>query len=173
MCSSFAFEFVVIDFTQQSQLISDNRSQKAKDLHMIGNVASSDRYQWYRHTFSECGVVYSDPSGMITSPFYPSLFPFPRQDIICGFGPFNHLYAYGERMNCPYHISQPNGTVINLNFTAWNLYYGDCLEIRDGSLRDSALLGKFCPQIANTEAPPPIRSTQNHIWMRYDFLEWM
>ena len=33
MCSSFAFAFVVGDFTLQSQLISDNKSQKAKDLH--------------------------------------------------------------------------------------------------------------------------------------------
>ena len=74
-------------------------------------------------------------------------------------------------MNFPYHISQPNGTVINLNFSAWNLRYGDCLEIRDGYDGDSALLGKFCPQIANTEAPPSIQSTQNHIWMRYDFTE--
>ena len=33
LCNSFAFEFVVRDFTLQSQLISDNKSQKAKDLH--------------------------------------------------------------------------------------------------------------------------------------------
>ena len=33
LCTSFAFEFVVRDFTVQSQLISNNKSQKAKDLH--------------------------------------------------------------------------------------------------------------------------------------------
>ena len=38
MCSSFAFAFVVGDFTLQSQLISDNKSQKAKDLHISGNL---------------------------------------------------------------------------------------------------------------------------------------
>ena len=31
--SSFAYEFVVRDFTLQSQLISNNKLQKAKDLH--------------------------------------------------------------------------------------------------------------------------------------------
>ena len=86
-----------------------------------------------------------------------------------------YVFPYAERMNCPYHISQPNGTVINLNFTAWNLFYGDCLEIRDGYDGDSALLGKFCrggyPDYENQEAPPPIQSTQNHVWMRYDFME--
>ena len=34
MCSSFAFAFVVGDFTLQSQLMSDNKIQKAKDLHI-------------------------------------------------------------------------------------------------------------------------------------------
>ena len=36
MCSSFGFAFVVGDFTLQSQLISDNKCQKAKDLHSSG-----------------------------------------------------------------------------------------------------------------------------------------
>ena len=113
----------------------------------------------------------------MTSPFYPSYFPFPRLEYsLCGLPlgiwPFN--YAYGDRVNCPYHISQPNGTVINLNFTVWNLFYRDCLEIRDGYDGDSALLGKFCrggyPDYENKEAPPPIQSTQNHVWMRYIFV---
>ena len=37
MCSFFGFAFVVGDYTLQSQLISDNKSQKAKDLHISGN----------------------------------------------------------------------------------------------------------------------------------------
>ena len=38
--SSFAFEFVVIEFTLLSQLIFYNKSQKAKDLHSIGYIPS-------------------------------------------------------------------------------------------------------------------------------------
>ena len=37
MCSSFAFAFVVRDFTLQSKLISNNKSQKAKDVHSCAN----------------------------------------------------------------------------------------------------------------------------------------
>ena len=33
LCSSFAFKFVIRDFTLQSQLISDNKSRETKDLH--------------------------------------------------------------------------------------------------------------------------------------------
>ena len=39
MCSSFAFVFVVRDFTVQSQLISDNKCQNAKDLHIRGHMS--------------------------------------------------------------------------------------------------------------------------------------
>ena len=38
MCSSFAFAFVVGDFTLRSRLISDNKSQKAKDLHSPDDI---------------------------------------------------------------------------------------------------------------------------------------
>ena len=38
MSSFFAFEFDVGDFALQSQLISNNKSQKAKDLHSRGHV---------------------------------------------------------------------------------------------------------------------------------------
>ena len=51
MCSSFAFAFVVGDFTLQSQLISVNKSQKAKDLH------SSD----YHH-LTWCLFIEEEPS---------------------------------------------------------------------------------------------------------------
>ena len=37
----FAFEFVVSDFTLLSQLISDNKSQKAKNLHSRGTQERS------------------------------------------------------------------------------------------------------------------------------------
>ena len=39
LCSSFGFAFVVRDFTLQSQLISDNKIQKAKDLHSPVHLA--------------------------------------------------------------------------------------------------------------------------------------
>ena len=38
MCSFFVFAFVIGDFALQSQLISDNKSQKAKDLHSSVHV---------------------------------------------------------------------------------------------------------------------------------------
>ena len=45
MCSSFAFVFVVRDFTVQSQLISDNKCQKAKDLPIcVDNASFLDPY---------------------------------------------------------------------------------------------------------------------------------
>ena len=47
LCSSFAFEFIVRylrDFTLQSQLISDNTNQKAKDLQLHSRAEETSAF---------------------------------------------------------------------------------------------------------------------------------
>ncbi|KAL1454456.1 hypothetical protein WDU94_010709 [Cyamophila willieti] len=79
-----------------------------------------------------CGGNYAAPSGVLSSPLYPSPYPAQRQ--------------------CVWTISVPMGQQIRLNFTAFgleptslpNCAYVDYLEIRDGGYESSPLRGKYC-----------------------------
>ena len=96
----------------------------------------------------ECGGTFTTLlSGDITSPSYPDNYP--------------------DNTDCIYSISQPNGTVITLNFLSMDIESHstcayDYLEIRDGPSGDSTLLGKLC----GSEIPDHIQSSQNHLWMK-------
>ena len=86
--------------------------------------------------FQNCGGIYSNISGIITSPSFPGQYPY--------------------NADCHYEIVQPIGTYINLNITymdierrpgtddACQTSTGDYLEIRDGPSDDSPLIGQFC-----------------------------
>ena len=72
---------------------------------------------------------------------------------------------------CVFIISRPNGTAINLRVDDFRLEGGefcpyDYVEIRDGSLDNSPLIGKFCGSNSTNSPPNDILSSQNHLWIR-------
>ena len=96
-----------------------------------------------------CGGNFTDANGHFSSPSYPNYYP--------------------ANTYCIYTISQPNGTVILLNFLSMDIqkywYTDNCydyLEIRDGPSTASPLLDKLC----GSDIPAPIQSNQNQLWMR-------
>ena len=101
-----------------------------------------------------CGGNFTTKSGVLTSPSYPN------------------GYAPGD--DCTYKISQSSGMYLQLTFllfdlevTSWDFWDGnnhqDVLEIRDGSLDTSPLVGRFY----GANVPLHLRSTQNYVWIRY------
>ena len=95
----------------------------------------------------ECGGVFKDPIGHLTSPSYP--------------------YQYPNDKSCVYQISQSNNTYIKVKILSFNLTFDttcndDYVEIRDGITAESPLIGKFC----GTDIPSTIVSSQNNIWLR-------
>ena len=85
-------------------------------------------------------------------------------------------------MDCIYSITQPNGTIIELQLKDVRLYsyvpdvsffswfqspviteITDYLEIRDGSSQDSKVIEKLSGEYASME---PLWSTQNNMWIR-------
>ncbi|CAM9531973.1 unnamed protein product [Lampetra fluviatilis] len=97
-----------------------------------------------------CGQVFTDPSGVMTSPNYPANYP-----------------GYRE---CIYTITVGAGRQIALNFTDFLLEgpgNGNCpfdyLEIRNGGYETSPLVGKYC----GTSAPPLLLSHGNKLWFKF------
>ena len=79
--------------------------------------------------FLECGGSFSDLTGVITSPGYPSLYP--------------------SNQNCIWILSIPNGNQIRLNFEYFDLEVNvncdyDYLLVRDGAEAHSPIIGRFC-----------------------------
>ena len=77
----------------------------------------------------ECGGSFSDLTGVITSPGYPSLYP--------------------SNQNCVWILSMPNGNQIRLNFEYFDLEVNvncdyDYLLVRDGAEANSPIIGRFC-----------------------------
>ena len=100
-----------------------------------------------RTTTCACGGSYNATNGVIKSPSYPDRYP--------------------DNADCVYIISLQIGTLINLSTEIFDVEDDsqcsyDWLEIRDGSLEDSPIIGKFC----GTNMPSSIQSTQNNMWMR-------
>ena len=96
---------------------------------------------------SICGGNFTG-SGIITSPSYPNQYP--------------------HNADCIFVISQPIGTYIELNILNIDISCldigPDYLEIRDGLLENSPLIGIFC---GDTETVPgSVDSTQNHMRIR-------
>ena len=111
---------------------------------------SSNVSHWH-YGSGACGGSFSTSNGAITSPSYPDNYP--------------------DHAICIYTISQPNDTVIQLNFLSFILkdssvstcnYYDDNLEIRDGPLHESPLLARLC----GSTIPAQIQSSQNQLWMK-------
>ena len=95
--------------------------------------------------FTDCGGNYSDASGNLYSPNYPN--------------------AYPELADCIYLISQPSGTFINITFDTIDIdcqgTTSDFIEMRDGSSKDSQLMGRFCGESSSL-----VMTTQNHLRVR-------
>ena len=90
-----------------------------------------------------CGGIYSNQSGVINSPLYPS--PYPTAD-------------------CVYLISQPTGSYVNISFLTMDIdCLSDFLEIRDGE-SDSLLISKLCGDGSNV--PAFITTSQNYMYIR-------
>ena len=101
------------------------------------------------YRIGECGGTISYPNGLITSPLYPAKYP------------------YGA--DCTYSISQPIDTFLNLTILIFDLHEGydgncefDFLQIRDGSFKESPLIGQFCGK----NIPTVIQSTRNQLRIR-------
>ena len=99
---------------------------------------------------SVCGGEFTSPTGIITSPFHPNPYPSNRQ--------------------CTYMISQPPGSIIRLEFLAFDIEgrydcQYDYLAIRDGDNENSTLLGRFCGDPSRT--PDPIISSFNYLYFNF------
>ena len=120
---------------------------------------------WYTYNFTT-------PSGIFTShPSYPENYP--------------------KNSDRVYTISQPTGTVIQLNILSMDIeyfnyeydyYYGsddydfhqyggvtcmtDYLEIRDGTSEQSPLIDGYCGDGTVLSLPITIQTTKNNVWMR-------
>ena len=88
---------------------------------------------------------YTAKTGILTSPYYPVLYP--------------------ENTECIYTVSQPINMFINLTFLMLNINHWarDYIEIRDGKSEESPLIGIF----QRPEIPPPIQSIENNLWIRW------
>ena len=84
------------------------------------------------------------------SPKYPNPYPFITE--------------------CIYTITQPSGFYINTSLTTMDLTCpdigggSDYIEIRDGNLKDSPLMGKFCGNGSNM--PSIMQTSQNNLRIR-------
>jgi cubilin len=105
----------------------------------------------------ECGGTFTDPSGVLNSPYYPNYYPALK--------------------NCIYLISQLPGKAIVLTFEFLDIETGgnvnnhtecdfDRLEIRDGDTKNSTLLSTLCGSLHNIPNNP-IYSTQNYMYIEF------
>eukprot|EP00094_Tigriopus_californicus_P007480 TCALIF_07202-PA protein Name:"Similar to CUBN Cubilin (Canis familiaris)" AED:0.20 eAED:0.21 QI:0/0.76/0.57/0.97/0.85/0.88/35/0/3998 len=97
-----------------------------------------------------CGGEFTNPTGIISSPYHPNNYP-------------------GNRI-CQYVISQPMETSIHIEFIDFDIEGSfqcvyDYLEIRDGDNANSTLLGKYCGD--PTQIPDPVDSTHNFVYLRF------
>ncbi|KAI1888818.1 hypothetical protein AGOR_G00172670 [Albula goreensis] len=98
---------------------------------------------------TDCSELFTSPTGVLTSPNYPSNYPVNRQ--------------------CIYRIVVGVNMQIMLNFTSFYLEGTfphcsyDYVEIRDGGYETSPLIGKYC---AN-QRPPLLVSHSNRLWIKF------
>ena len=93
--------------------------------------------------------MYQNESGILISPSHPDAYP-PNSD-------------------CTYLISQPNGsfiklTMIDMDIVCGGIELSDYIELRDGKLKNSPLMGKFCGNY--TDVPDFMMTTQNYLRIR-------
>ena len=121
-------------FTYNFRFVSDG-SHTGQGFHIEYNALD---------IFTECGGRFTNYTGVLTSPFYPS--------------------QYKGLEDCLYLISQPYGSFINITFNTLDINCSDHIEIRDGSFEDSLLMGKFCGNHSNI--PPFMTTSQNLMTIR-------
>ena len=101
--------------------------------------------------FTDCGGIFTNASGILSSPSYP--------------------HPYPNMADCNYIISQPSGKYINISFVRMDLICNaagsDYIEIRDGNAWDSFLMGTFCGNGSNI--PASIQTTQNDMRLRLGY----
>lgn len=97
-----------------------------------------------------CGGQFTESTGVIESPGYPSEYLHSRQ--------------------CIYEIIQPLSTSIVLRIDDFDLEensYPQCqydfLEIRDGHNENATLIGRYC-----RTPPREIFSTYNYLWLKFE-----
>ena len=95
-----------------------------------------------------CGGFYYSPTGIIESPEWPS--------------------RYKGKTHCTWRVSADPGEKISLRFNSFNLEEdGSCnkakLVVRDGSNKDSNVLGVYC----GIKKPPTLTSTGNRLWLQF------
>ena len=102
-----------------------------------------------------CGGTYTNPSGKITSPAYPNLYP--------------------HNAKCDYNILQPKGSCIQLQVNQFETVKtvnldGSCstdyLEIKDGILDNSYIIGKYCGINGSNIPPSSIYSSKNYMSLK-------
>lgn len=105
----------------------------------------------------ECGGTFTEPSGIIKSPYYPSYYPASK--------------------DCVYLIAQPPGKAIELTFEFMDIEEGttidnhtecyfDRIEIRDGDTENSTLLSSLCGPL-HFMPQTPIISTHNYMFLEF------
>ncbi|KAG9276492.1 cubilin [Astyanax mexicanus] len=97
---------------------------------------------------TDCSAEYRTPTGVLTSPNYPSNYPSTRE--------------------CVYKIIVEINMQIMLNFTDFELEGGsncpfDYVEIRDGGFETSPLIGRYC----SNQPPPIVISHSNMLWILF------
>ncbi|KAM3593822.1 uncharacterized protein V6R79_022582 [Siganus canaliculatus] len=121
-------------------------------VHFHSDFSVSDRGFHITYTTSPsdpgCGGTFTDSEGTITSPNWPNDYTHNRQ--------------------CIYLVNLPAGEKVALNFTDMNLEsHSSCsfdyVEVRDGRMETSPLIGKFC----GNSRPAPILSSSNSLWIRF------
>ncbi|KAM4534255.1 cubilin [Odontesthes bonariensis] len=121
-------------------------------VHFHSDFTVSDRGFHITYTTSPsdpgCGGTFTDSEGIIISPNWPN--------------------NYAHNRQCIYLIRLPSSEQVALNFTHMNLesHSGcafDFVEIRDGSMEDDQLIGKYC----GSTLPAPIVSSSNSLWIRF------
>ncbi|XP_048417522.2 cubilin isoform X2 [Stegostoma tigrinum] len=87
-------------------------------------------------------------NGVIKSPYYPKTYPHDKV--------------------CEWVINQPEGQVVTLNFISFDIENAtncnnDYVEVKDGPVIDSPLIGKYC----GTNIPPIIQSMQRSMFVKF------
>uniref|UniRef100_UPI00398F64EE cubilin n=1 Tax=Pristiophorus japonicus TaxID=55135 RepID=UPI00398F64EE len=87
-------------------------------------------------------------NGVIQSPYYPNSYPHDK--------------------TCEWVINQPEGQVVTLNFISFDIENAtncnhDYVEVKDGAVVDSPLIGKYC----GTIIPPIVQSVQRSMYIKF------
>lgn len=155
--SSCSFDYVEV---RDGRTESDPLIGKFCGSILPAPIHSSSNYLWIRFksdsVVSRAGfrAVYAvgcggtlTGTGQIRSPFHPN--------------------AYPHNKECEWVINQPEGYVVTLNFLSFDVEGNSCLydyvEVRDGSMSSSPLLGKYC----GVAIPPMLQSTQSSMYIRF------